>query len=157
MEPARFFLFISLFSFFRWDYDCNSVDVLVLIRSPAKRWIFLGKNRLFLCRTDSTPPSPLPPPLTIAPLESVVVNRRQFQKTSLLINHPHSNKRPFSNKHPCSVSVIALPECLYTEMHRGSSSFIAHLKPHDRKSGLRLSFAIFMSPWVHSSFKRLLG
>ena len=73
-------------------------------------------------------PSPLPPPLTIAPLESVVVNRRQFQKASLLINHTHSNKSPFSNKHPCSVSVIALPECLYTEMHRGSSSFNCSLK-----------------------------
>ena len=73
-------------------------------------------------------PSPLPPPLTIAPFESVVVNRWQFQKASLLINHPHSNKRPFSNKHPCSVSVIALPECLYTEMHRGSSFFNCSLK-----------------------------
>ena len=127
MEPARFFLFISLFSFFRWDYDCNSVDVLVLIRSGKTDYCYAALIRFSGILSISTP-SPLPPPLTIAPLESVVVNRRQFQKTSLLINHPHSNKRPFSNKHPCSVSVIALPECLYTEMHRGSSFFNCSLK-----------------------------
>ena len=48
---------------------------------------------------------------------------------------------------------------MYIEINRGTSSFIFHMLPQYKKSGLSLSLSTIMYMWVHSPFKhlRLLG
>ena len=44
---------------------------------------------------------------------------------------------------------------MYIEINRGTSSFIFHMCPQYKNSGLSLSISTIMYMWVHSPFKQM--